>query len=188
MAARARSVDSGVAMKGPWTLRSIGIRAGCLATLLAILSVAYFAYLRCNPYDEVAATIRDVPRDTVFLCIVADTPQGVTVMPWYVKKVLPDTMHPDSCTVSFRLSGDTGAHRGNVRWTKAKRIGVLQKTEADTWKIAWFDTLQSEVQRRSLVFGGGTWEVSLRDANEEQDLPAETVQSLGFSYAIRRKK
>src|SRR4051794_9127024 len=75
-------------------------RIGCLVAA-AVLAGLAFGCCRCFfPDDEVAVSITDIPGDTDFLCVLADTPEGPKALRWSIYMVIPSSLHPDGCTVS----------------------------------------------------------------------------------------
>jgi hypothetical protein len=150
---------------------------------VACLSVIYGA-IRCYcPYDEVQIAITGTPTDTDFLCLVADKPSGAEAMLWSLKKVLPFTMHPDKCTVSFVYNEDRVIRRP-VRWVSSDRVGVLRRTKDRKWFISWYDPPKSNLKGRWFLFGRGSWEVDLRDADEVQPVNEDTLRAMGMDYSL----
>lgn len=164
------------------------LKGGCCFGALVVVGVGYGIYLCFHPYDRVDIEVRDVPADTVFVCLVADRSGRPDLMHWSLEKVFPFTMHPDKCIVSERLGSEVGPLRASVRWVSSERVGVLLKATSGRWRIAWFSAADSRVQDRSLVFGGGSWRASLRDAVSEQQFDEGALRAVGLDYALKNEK
>jgi hypothetical protein len=154
-----------------------------LAVAVALACGAYFLF---NPSDEVSITIRDIPPDADFVCVVADCAQGPVAMGWYHSKVFPTSTHPDRCSISgkFVWWGDPTCQQAHVRWVSSARVGVLRRTKGRGWCVDWFEAPKSGVKERSLFLGGGVWEVSLRDADAQEPLIEDQLRALGMDYSL----
>jgi hypothetical protein len=97
-------------------------------------------------------------------------------------------MHPGDCTVSYVSPDYTNPFRAKVRWVKAARVGVLLRSKEHSWRIIWFGAPRSDVHGGSWVFGGGDWTVSLRERDEEQDVPLEMRRLMGLDHTLQPKQ
>ncbi|HEV3237979.1 MAG TPA: hypothetical protein VGZ25_13390 [Gemmataceae bacterium] len=159
-------------------------KAGCLLTLVFCLVLPFYAIqLFFEPYDKVNVTIEDCPLDTRFVCLVADLPHGMEVMMWSLTKVFPFKMHPKDCIVSYQLGGERDLKtpfQANARWINSNRIGVLHQEGETRWIISWFEGDRTKVKNKSILFGGGQWEVSMSMASEEQILSPKQLRDIGL--------
>ena len=159
---------------------------GCILLVIVVcLSLVYGVYPYFNPYNHVATVITDIPAGTTFVCLVADTKEGTVVMPLSAQKVFPFTVHPDKG--ASRKPDSVSPEWGPVRWVANRRVGVLLRSESGVWRVKWFDSARSELQDRSLLFGGGWWRASLRDAAEEEVIDKAQLRALGFDYALKEE-
>jgi hypothetical protein len=149
--------------------------------LLVVL--VYGGYRFFNPYDEVATEIEGIPSDTVFVCLVADSEDGLKALPWSLAKVIPFSMHPDNCTVSSTGQGES-KHRAKVRWINANRIGVLRKTAAGEWRVAWFEMAKAKPKHRSFLLGGGLTTLDVSQADGNESMTVEQLHSLGMDKSL----
>ena len=154
-----------------------------LVLIVVCIAVFYGGYRLFNPYDEVATDIRGIPPNTDFVCLIAETDDGQQAMEWSLAKVLPFSMHPDGCTVSSLLDGET-SHRAKVRWVFSQRIGVLCRTSDRQWNVSWFDSPKSQPKNRSFLFGGGSITIDVSNADNTQSITADQLRTLGMDYSL----
>jgi hypothetical protein len=165
--------------------RFLGLIGGAIA-IAVCLSVAYAAYRFFNPYDEVSVTVRGIPPDTYFLCLIAEGTSGPEVMYWSGSKVTPFTTHPDKDLRSFdRGNSHEDRHRYTVIWVGSVRVGVLRRTKAGEWFVSWYKSPKSNLKGRSFLFGGGSWEADLRDADDVEPVSKNQLRAMGMDYALK---
>lgn len=164
---------------GFWT------RFGCAAAFVVCLSgcfgAGYAVRLFFAPYQEVSTTVTGIPQGTTFLCLVADGPEP---MRWSMFKVFPFSMHPDSSTASFLRADAPPVHSARVLWIQAKRVGVLRRTKERQWFVHWFDGPKAVLAGRSFVWGGGTWEADLREADEVRPVTEGELRAMGIQRSL----
>ncbi len=147
------------------------------------MALLYWLYLLFNPYDEVRVGIHGLPPDTRVACLVAKNSTGETVMPWSAQKVFPFEMHPDNCTISEVLPGESELN-ASVRWVASNQIGILRRDAGGKWFVAWFNRSKSSPDGRWLFIGGGHFDGNWPDAREVEQWSKEKVRSLGFHYFL----
>ena len=157
-----------------------------LVLIIAVFCITYGCYRFFNPYDKVTTNIQGLPVNADFVCMVADTDDGLKAMEWSLAKVLPFSMHPDRSTVSSLVHGKT-SHHANVRWIFSKRVGVLHRTADRAWTVSWFDPPASQPEGRSFLFGGGSVTMDLSNTNNQQQMSTEQLRSLGMEHALKPK-
>lgn|GEM_PF-6050422 len=141
-----------------------------------------------NTYDEVKIDIHGLHQNKSFICFVAETESGPTVMQWYLAPMFgKGTMHPDSCSISFFLDRKSPrSFRGNVQWIHLQRIGVLIKTADGEWNVTWFSSDNAELNGHSLLFGGGGVAIDFANADETEPVSVEQLTKLGMDYSLIR--
>ena len=154
-----------------------------LLSIITCLVVLYVGYRLFHPYNEVVTDIRGIPPSTTFICVVADTEDGPQAMEWSLSKLLPFSMHPDGCTVSYVREAETTRHE-KVRWIESHRVGVLHENTDGEWHIAWFEPANSAVADRSVLFGGGSIEIDISDAGSR---PVRHTSAATESFVVPRR-
>ena len=158
-------------------------RIVCIVVVVVCIAVVYGGCRLFNPYNEVTTDIRGIPPNTDFVCLVAETDDGPQAMEWSLAKVFPFSMHPDDCTVSSLLVGESN-HHANVRWIFSERIGVLCRTNDREWIVSWFAPPKGQPRDRSFLFGGGSVTIDLSNADTTQAMTADQLRALGMNYSL----
>ena len=150
-----------------------------VVSLLACVLLAYLGYRCLFPYNTVATDIEGISPNTRWVCLVADTKAGLRVMEWHHTKVLQFTMHPANSIVSS-LREDETFHHATVRWVYGKRIGVLSRSVDRDWTVAWFDAAGVELTNRSFLFGGGSVNLFVAEAESVEAVTTSQLKELGM--------
>jgi len=150
-----------------------------VASLLACVLLAYLGYRCLFPYNTVTTDIEGISPNTRWVCLVADTKAGLRVMEWHHTKVLPFTMHPANSIVSS-LNGDESSHHATVRWVHGERTGVLSRSIDRNWTVAWFDAAGVELTNRSVLFGGGSVNLFVPEADSVEAVTTSQLKELGM--------
>jgi hypothetical protein len=150
-----------------------------LVSMLLVLGtcVALFGFILrpCSPCDTGYARVTDIPEDTVFVCIIADTDRGLVAMRRPSTLFTMQFHHPDRDWVQAEYPHEIHIA---VLWIDGKRIGVLRRTKDGSWQVAWFDAAKHPIQRRNR-------NVSLKDADDVQPVSVEQLRAMGFDKALR---
>jgi hypothetical protein len=159
--------------------------------LFAITLYAAYSYQRyVYPYDEVQLDIHSLPLNTSFVCLVATTDAGPTVVNWTHTNMLGGraAMHPDSCSISsvkwytkWKLSHEFSAP---VQWIYSQRIGILIKTADGQWNVSWFGKDKTELKGHSLLFGRGSVAFDVSNADETEPMSTAQLEKLGMKYSL----
>jgi hypothetical protein len=153
---------------------------GCLLLMLAgIGGVSAFVYFQLHPRDRIAVTIKNVPAETRFLCIVTETDEGIRAMNWSPSMIAPFEMEPRDCGISYVMHhGPTIANRF-VMWRFGLRYGVVTRQPEKVWRIHWFQAEDVPLEGRRFLLGEGTAIFDILNAKSEQPA-AEILRRLGI--------
>lgn len=151
-----------------WALRFV---------IFMVLLAAYGIYRFFHPYNDVGVVVRNLPPDTTFACLLADSPTERTAMPVSRSKLFPftiDPFHGGDVTQGQTTYDET------VRWISAPQVGVLRETAGGVWEAGWYQSPKSDLTSRPflLLFGQGTWHVDWNDADSVQPISAAELQRL----------
>jgi hypothetical protein len=118
--------------------------------------------------------VHDVPKETNYACMIADTKEGLKVMQ-------PSrSSRPNKALVPMAQQSTT--YMDEVDWIESDRIGLLQQRDNGQWRvewrIAWFDLPKGNKNGASL-------DIKYQDAKEEQPVTAEQLRAMGFVDALR---
>lgn len=157
-------------------------KRGCIGCLLLVLiavgTVTTFVYFQFHPRDRITIAVKSIPVDTRFLCIVAETDEGIIAMNWSPSMVVPFEMEPRDCTMSY-VMGRPEISDWSVMWKFGSRYGVVTREPDKVWRVHWFQADEVPLVGRSVVLGEGAATFDILKARTEQ-LPAETLRQLGF--------
>ncbi len=157
-------------------------KRGCVGRRLVVLAVVGavtgFVYFQFHPRDRVAVEIKNIPADTRFLCVVAETDDGMLAMNWSPAKIMPFEMKPGGCTMSY-VMGQPAISNRHVMWRFGSRYAVVTRQAEKAWQVHWFQAESVPLQGRGLLLGEGGVSFDILRAKTEQ-LPAEVVRELGF--------
>jgi hypothetical protein len=156
-------------------------RIGSLVVLLAVIgAVSALVYFQFHPRDRIAIEITNVTVGTRFLCIVADTDEGIVAMNWSTSKVGPPfEMNPRRCTFSYVMYDGPVITNRHVTWRFGSRYGVVARQPEKVWRIHWFRAEDVPLEGRSFLFGEGTVAFDILKARTEQPA-AEVLEQLGI--------
>ncbi len=153
---------------------------GCLLLMFAgIGGVSAVVYFQIHPRDRTAVTIKNVPAETRFLCIVTETDEGIRAMNWSPSMIVPFEMEPRDCTISYVMHDGPTISNRFVMWRFGSRYGVVTGRSEHMWRIHWFQVANVPLQGRGFVFGEGAATFDILEAKAEQ-LPADAIRQLGF--------
>jgi len=166
------------------TWRKRIIRIVGMMFVVVFFVVVYGGYSFFNPYDEVTIDIYGIPKNTNFVCLIADTENGTRAMEWSLSKVIPHSMHPDGCGAS-RLTGanKTKTHRA-VRWISSDRVGILCRAD-QKWIAFWFDSPKCQPANRSYLFGGGSITIDISDADNNAPMDDNQLRDIGMNDELK---
>jgi hypothetical protein len=149
-------------------------------TLLVVGGCGLLGFTTCHPPDRVLVTVRNIPRDTRFLGLAAQTDRGpvsIVVSPTHLG--MPVEMSPDAGLEYFVNGPAPPSLEGcAVRWRFGVRYGVVMLDQKGEWRAKWFPAEDVPLRGRT-VFGGGEAEFDLSTA-EAVPLDAEAVRALGL--------
>ncbi len=151
---------------------------------LLILCLLWPFFALCPP-DRVKIAVTNLPPDTHFASIVAESEGVLRNMDWSVPSPFvisfPNRMHPADCTWSLQDSRhppriDWDAY---VSWEWGTRYGVVTMSRGGVWKVTWFASEEIPLRGRVLLLGGGRAGFDLAGRASEP-LPAAEVRQLGL--------
>lgn len=127
-----------------------------LAALVALVVVGLVAYRARVTADRVQVTIRNLPENTYFACLVVDSGKSLQPIEW-----LPypnyRPIHPKKAIVSFPRDRDIGIEFETfIRWREGVRYGLVMLGRDAEWRVLWYDARVVRVVGRSPVWGRGS--------------------------------
>jgi hypothetical protein len=145
----------------------------------AIGGLSTFIYFQFHPRDRIAIEITNVPAGTRFLCLVAETEEGIVAMNWSPSMIVPFAMNPRDCTISYVMgTGPVIANR-YVMWRFGSRYGVVTRQDEKVWRVYWFQAQDVPLAGRRFLLGEGTAAFDLLKAKAEQPA-ADLLRRLGI--------
>jgi hypothetical protein len=153
---------------------------GCLALLIGIvIGCSAFVYFQFHPRNRVEVTVKNVPAETWFLCLVAETDEGMLAMNWSPWMIAPFEMAPRDCGFSYVMHRGPTIEHLYAMWKFGSRYGVVTRHPEKVWRVHWFDPADVTLEGRSFFFGEGAATFDILKSTTEQ-LPVEAVRELGF--------
>ena len=149
---------------------------GFLLLMLVGIGVIAFVYFQFHPRDRVVVTIKNVPAETRFLCIVAETDEGIRAMNWSRSNF---EMEPRDCAISYVINDGHAIPNQFVMWRFGSRYGVITRHPEKVWRVHWFQAEDMPLEGRSFLVGEGTAVFDMLKAKTEQPA-AEVLRGLGI--------
>lgn len=128
--------------------------------LVVLAGIAgFFVYRLASPPNRVQVVIRNLPADTYFACLVADSGETRQSMEWSIRSMYfePFTMHPARGAYSYTTKRDIGAQfDAFVNWREGTRYGLAMRGKDLRWRVVWYEAREVRVSGRWPVLGGGS--------------------------------
>lgn len=143
-----------------------------LLTILVIGGCGLLGFTTCNPPDRVKVFVENIPPNTRFLSIAADSPEGPVSLNWLWTYFGPHERHPATLTGVTGEPPRMNPYCPTVRWRTGTRYGVVMQTKLGEWKVAWFPADNIPTEHREAHF----------DLSKAEIVPldADTVKALGL--------
>lgn len=154
------------------------LRIVLLLTLALCVALSYRVYLAFNPYNEVTTEIVGISPKIDFVCVVAETENGLTAMHWARAKVVPVSIHPND--LFSTMVEPTDEIRDKVHWINGRRAGVLARDRDGRWTASWFNQEQLQWHGRSILWGGGSVILEIGKAEDTQVIGPTELLAAGF--------
>jgi hypothetical protein len=147
--------------------------AACLVLCLLVVGAATtLILLQCHPRGRVEISVKNIPDGTRFLCLAAESDDGLKLMDWSPQMIVPFRMPPRDCIMSYGSSDDRAPMTGrHVMWEFGDRYGIVTARGNDDWWITWFPAEKLPLEGRGLILGGGTVDVDLAQGTTEKLQP-----------------
>jgi hypothetical protein len=146
---------------------SARLATGCLIPLVVL---CYLGYRLTNPSDWVEITILGIPDGSKSIHLIAETPEGLAVIPPYHSKVLPFAGHRREGLAQGPLA---------VAWREADRYAMLIQSAEGAWSLRRVGS--GEIRRPSAwryLVGGSTAVIRVSEGDPPRAQSAEDVDRL----------